>query len=970
MTAMDVSGVSSDVYAARTGDKIAERLATVFVFKGADGKTKCELDGSDTPVGEFDFGAIGGAISLDQSNGDLYVYDIGHGVVDRFTDSPGGCPQFAEADPDLGELPEAPKFFEDNVDIAVDSPCWTGSGPSEPCNVGKYESPNPGHVFIAVGTTKTNSHLYAYAPRLEGPPEIRGQAAVEIGEAEAVLRAELNSHGLSTTYRFEYTTQRDFEDNGYASSKSVPVIDADGGAGGNFAAVSEPISGLEPGVAYRFRLVAANAECTTIGEGVAKTPHEPCREGPDASFTAYAVPPTSLLPCPNAALRIDSSAVLPDCRAYELVTPPDTNGRIPTMAMLGEGFGGIGFDTRLASPSGDSLVFGTLSGSLPGIGGGGNQDTYEALRDPVAGWDTSFTGISGAQARRPHPGGISADHRYAFWNVEGEQGTLVNPVPPPSGGEANYLRVPVGTKHSSNCLPEGQPEGRFEWIGCGSLGFEPRARGKWIGPGGRIIFATDNNNSAPAQRLETCAPPSKTNAIYERIPGGPTRCVSLLPGDVTPGVGAVYRSTSADGSVIAFSVGSALYVRVDGTETLEVATGSPIFGGISVDGTRIIYLQGGDVFACDLDEGGCVGEGGHEPIAIGVGGDSTLVNVSEDGSHVYFLSKAVLSGEEENGHGAKAKAGEENLYAWDGSAARFLAIVDPIDISGEAGFGGLGLWASDAFNPGTTTGPANDPSRTNPSGTVLVFESRADLTGYPSDGHREIYRYDSQAGPPNQLVCISCNPTGTAAASDARLESKAPPSVAQPFPPVNSLSHIDNVSSDGRMVFFQSADRLISADGDKKLDVYEWEARDTGGCAREEGCLSLISSGDSEGEEYLYAMTPDGRDVFFLSSDALVDRDPDGTPSIYDARVEGGYAEEGAQPGECLGEACQPLVAAPEDPHQTSRGSGNPKPAKPCPKPRAKRAPRRTKRRCTRHPKHKGGKPHRKVRAHSGAQEQ
>ena len=787
---LDVSGKNHDIYASVVkGDVLAPKA--VLVFDGTDAHVKCEVLGTEGPEGEpepFKW-LLSAPIAVDQANGDFYVYDYEAKAVDQFSVQGEECGF-------VGKLPSKPptlSSFGLAEDLAVDDPIEAGEE--------GYDSPNAGYVYVTSGTTAKAFHLFAFRPRLAGAPEIKATEASEIGQGEALLEAELKPNGLATSYHFEYTTEAAFDEHGFEGATAVPVPDAALPASGAFEAVSEPISGLQAGAAYRFRLVASNCEAEGAIEGECLT------DGEDASFATYPAPPVSP-PCPNAALRTGRSATLPDCRAYELVTPADTNGRIPTMGMLGEGYGDIAFDTTMASPDGASLVFGSNSGSLPGVGGGGFQDTFEARRDPAAGWQSAFAGLESAQADKPHPGGISADHRYAFWNtgnLEGEHGTLIEPG---AKGGANYLRVPVGTEHAPNCMPEAEPEGRFEWLGCGSEGFEPEARGKWIGPGGRVVFATNTANNSPARRLEPCAPPTGTPAIYERTPGGPTRCVSFLPGDVTPGAGlaADFRAAAADGSAIAFAIDHELYVRRD-AETVEVAGGNPIFGGISADGGRVFYVTGGDIFACDVGEGACAGpEASHAPIQIGSGGESTLVNVAEEGSAAYFVSKAKLTGEEDNGHGVKAKAGEENLYVWDGEAVRFVAIVSPADVEGEDGFGGLGLWTSHAFNPGIGTGPADDPSRTNPSGTALVFESAAYLTPpYESDGHREIYRYDATAEGAARLICVSCTPTGAPPSSDALLQSQGPGSpISEALPPLNSSVHIANVSADGSEVFFQS----------------------------------------------------------------------------------------------------------------------------------------------------------------------
>ena len=920
----DVYGANHDIYAIERRSQDAEYKAVVL--DGVDGHVKCEVGGVETSEGEFEkfeftFAKI--AVAVDQANGDFYLYDGENGVDYQFTADGEEC-RF------VGRLPMNPPTlgsFGIGTEIAVDDPIEVGES--------GYDSPNEGYVYATSGKSAKTYHLYAFKPRIGGPPEVRDQSLGGIAETEAVLEAKVNPSGFATKYHFEYITQAAFQKHGYEGATRIPVADARAGAGGAFIPVYEPVTGLAAGVAYRFRLVASNCEaegsipgkCLTQGEG------DPGAEGEDESFATYPSPPVSPL-CLNAALRTGPSATLPDCRAYELVTPPDTNGRIPTMAMLGEGFGGVAFDTPLASPDGESVVFGSNGGSLPGVGGGGYQDTYDARRGSL-GWQSGFTGLDTAQAAKLHPGGISSDHLYGFWNVEGEHGTLAVP-----GSEGNYLRVPAGSPEpSSNCAPAAESEGGVEWIGCGSLGFDSRARGKWISPGGEhVIFATETNNGATAKQLEPCGPPTGKNAIYDRIPGGPTRCVSLLPGDITPADGADYLGATPDGRAIVFAA-AGIFVRLDNTRTIQISGNGSVFGGISADGDRAFYLEGGNVFACDLGSAGCAGEEAHQPIPVGSGGGSTLVNVSADGSHAYFISKAALTGGEENEAGAKAKAGAENLYVWDGSNVSFVALLDPIDVSGEGGIGGLGLWVSRVLgpNPGLSGGPADDPSRTTPDGTAIVFESRANLTGYDSGKHREIYRYDAGAEVGRRLACLSCNPTGLAATSDARLESPGPGSpISESLPPVNAVSHIANVSVDGKRVFFQSADRLVAADLDGKVDVYEWEAEGAGNCLREAGCISLISSGKGTEDNYLYAMTPDGHDVFFLGGDTLVPQDPSKTQSIYDARVEGGFPTPSAPAGECLGEACQPAVRAPDDstPGSSSfEGPGNPglKSRKRCP---------------------------------------
>jgi hypothetical protein len=898
----DVYGKNHYIYAA--GYDFSTEVPKVFIVDGTTNEAVCEGDGSETPAGEFSFKDGNASIAVDQSNGDFYLDDTKvNKVVDRFDSECHFVDQLPSDPPKI----QHPDF---RAGLAVDDPC-VGAGETS-CDLGGYHGSNTGYVFVGSGETESSSRLFAFRPRLGGAPEVEAQTAIDVTTDEARLTAKLNPHSLETTYHFDYISQADYEADGEefgAGAQSAPLPDADAGDGPAFIPVSTPIAGLEADTAYRFRLVASNCEaplavegeCLTVGEG------EPGEEGADAVFATYRPEPEGL----------------PDARGYELVTPPDTGGYFPTMAELS--YSGlapsIGFATDLATAGGEGLLFGIEGGSMPGLLGNGFHDTYEAHREAEGGygrWQTEFDGVDGAEAWAPTPGGSSTDRAAAFWAVGGGGGIV--------SARGNYIRRAGGVLDPA-CAAA--PEAELEAVGCGSLGTDLFASGKWISPGAEhVIVETQTRNGRPAQQLEPEAAPTGTGAVYDRTPDGVTHVVSLKPDGTAFGneENAFYLGASHDGSAVAFEVKGTLYVRLDDEKTVEADEGGSWFGGISAHGERVFYLHPdageslvagtgipqGEIFACEVRSGPCAGpEASQAPIRVGSGEEEVLVNVSADGSHVYF-----------------AEAG--SLYVWDDSGVQLIGQISHDDLIGRPSIvtqrrvGGLGLWATEVLisDPAPWYGPANDPSRTTPDGTVLVFESRAALTGYDAGGHSEVYRYDAAD---DSLRCLSCNPSNAAAVSDAQLQVD-PPRQFESLPPLNAITSIAGVTANGRRVFFQSADRLVLGDTDGKLDVYEWEAEGEGDCAEAGGCLRLISSGHSGAEDYLYAMSPDGRDVFFESGDRLTPRDTQSAPSIYDARIGGGEAPQSSSPRPCLGEACQPAAVAPPDATPTSssfEGQGN-----------------------------------------------
>jgi hypothetical protein len=863
------------------------------------------------PDGEFAtlLGRTG--LAVDEETGDFFVADIA---------SANTVYQFSEDFEYLSALTSSAFQYKNwTLQIAVSNGekplaedlCEYPDNPTPPLG----DACNRHYLFVPVPDA---GRALAFEPSDVQAPEIFGVATNGISETEVELQATIDPHGAATTYRFEYATLATFEAEGFAGA----AIAGEGTIPGESLTtqVDVQLSGLTPGEAYRFRVVAENE--------VGKAAEEGQNEG---TFTTYEdADPQAPVTCENQALRIGPSASLPDCRAYELVTPAETNGRAPR----GVGYTGSLFTTVLSSPAGDAVWFKIEGGSLPDTSGVGGflGDPYVARRGP-SGWVTDLAGPTGEEATEASPASVSPDQGYLFWRAAVE-GPLVIPSEP----FTEYLYY---------------PDGHSDLIGRGSLGTAPRARGKLITENAsHVVFETIND--APdmvAPKLEPDAPPEGTRAVYDRTidpatGAEETHVVSLLPGDVTPEAGehATYVGASKDGEGIAFSIGSTLYLRVGNETTYEVGE-NVTFAGVSEGGERIFYVEGKNLKA--LDTTGPSPEG--EVVNFSSTGDVTPVNVSTDGSRAYFVSPSVLGGS--NPVGDSAQAGKQNLYLSEEGATVFVATVTDRDVEGGIfegnEFDGLGLWTKVGHQI------ARDPSRLNPNGSVLLFQSRAEITGYPESEFPQIYRYDSDAG---DLQCISCVPTGVDATGGAALESYTFDTFTpKPFSP---NGFIPNLTPKGDRVFFESTEALVSTDTDEVRDVYEWEEAGAGSCTRPDGCVYLISSGQSARDNFLYAHSTSGDDVFFTTGDALIGSDRDGT-SIYDAKVGGGFPGF-VPPPPCTADGCRPTVdpspsvSSPVSPIQGESGNVKPSKSNRCPKGK-RRVKKNGKVRCVKKKKH-GGK--------------
>jgi sugar lactone lactonase YvrE len=909
--------VSGDLYFTFNDEHLrTEQTAEVYRLNPDTGNVFATVEPRLSKQGRTD---IVTAVAVD-AEGNLYVTDdpyLGNQQVLKYSSSGQFQGSFDEA---ANQDPATP--------IALESGIVTGDGESD-LYVGQsyFVGPptSPGNMAaIRVFGAVPDPAVVGPPPKV--PPSIAEQFATSVGTTEATLKAAINPHfWTDTTYYLQYGTGRCSE-GGCATEVPLPPGRRLGETVVQEAVTTTGIlvAGLQPATTYHYRFVTQSSG--SEGQPVI---------GGEASFTTRTLPPPPNEGCPNQSFRIGPGAFLPDCRAYEMVSPVDKNGADVSVAKQVTGFP-AGLDQ--AEPSGEGITY-SASRAFADALAGPYTSQYVARRDPSTGWSTHA--ISPAA-----PGGTALatpilDREFKAFSPDLQEGWLLNqgvtPLDPaaPVGYANLYRRTSEGSYEAMiNVQPPVSPQG-----------FVPEVQG--FG-GDCTIFV------ANAKLTEDAAPSDpNSNQVYENC-GGKLSLVSVLPtgkaaAQATVGTGDTRSpertgtwagAVSRDASVIFWSNKQAgpgqLFARLEGATTIALSkSGVPAqFLTAAPDGSRAVYADefGGTQRPTELREF-TLGVNKKESGTLIAGGFEGFLGASEDTSKIYFLSTEELD--------EGAEAGKPNLYLYEaaseaGQAGTYTYITTLA--ASEAGSEG-GSSAGPVF-----TAPFFHTAQATPDGDTLVFDSVTPLTGYDNkDGKTgkpdtEVFVYRARS---DSLACVSCDPSGARpAGQEVGLGGKGnlQPLAATINGAQSALYMPRAISTDGSRTFFTSYVPLAPRDSNGRADVYEWEAAGSGDClpgtlgydATWQGCVNLISSGESVNDSIFVDSSSDGRDAFFKTYSSLRPEDP-GLRDIYDARVGGGFPLPLVNPAACEGEACQSPAAPPNDPTPSSvafDGAGNLTPPK------------------------------------------
>jgi hypothetical protein len=789
-------------------------------------------------------------------------------------------------------------------------------------------------------------------------PAVTDVGVDKVADTSARLAATINPKNSATSYVFEYGTTTSL------GSSTAPV---DIGAGNAPITVNRTIGGLSPDTDYYFKLVATNAFGSTSSDQ--KTFHT--RTDPP--------PPAQEGNCPNEAIRqAQGSTDLPECRAYEQVSPPEKNQGGVDQSVFGS--------PLAVSQDGDASHFCTsaLFGDPPA------QQTHSCApyisRRTAEGWRTFAMEPYNCKVV-PATGEFSIGQTWISPNFDrgilsrGEfESCAVPPLDPdtPYGGPVLYRSsyggnpFDVDEAFSYDLLT---PRAPFQREG----GFGDN------GPGGDADFSHVFYQATSVQTAD--APATRVNKLYGwteegsdgcLTPGGCLSLVSIRP-DGNPfttrvqlplffnGGGSletVYTAISEDGERVYFNAGSSdcnnsftnttscqLYLREGGAETLHVsATECTVDCGAVSSAAKLQWASpGGNIalFAscakltnassapnsCANDE---ITTSRHFKLYRwdrNAAPGARLIDLSVDhepgdGSQADHLD---LIGSSDDGNtvffvaGGQIVSGESTRTGTTGNLKLYRWTFN----GGNPRVDYLGPYVSrkaarSAINLDNTNSDSNTSRlyvRVTPDGRYLTISTPLALDpAVDRDSHVDLYRWDQAGG----WICASCQEPGAPSAGDnqsVQFEMEE----YHLFYASSSAWPTHPTSEDGQRIFFTSLDALVPEDtnGETGCPLLDNRGEAIGGAYYacqdvyewHDGTLSLISGGDQPVPSVFIGAGEDGRTVHFMTSQRLVGWDVDNGTDVYVARTGGGFPEPDPVPPGCEGEACRDAgSAAPNTP--------------------------------------------------------
>jgi len=562
--------------------------------------------------------------------------------------------------------------------------------------------------------------------------------------------------------------------------------------------------------------------------------------------------------------------------------------------------------------------------------------------------------------------------------VSAANDTALSPFPP-FGGELELISATPDGKHAVlksgvALTPEAvEEEGLYEWTAPepgqaeGSLQLVnvlPKGEegsGATLGvrgpEGGNMRHAISNDGSRVIWSTEEG---TEESTLYLRDMA--TR--ETIRVDVAQGVPqperseAVFQTASAEGSRIFFTDAQ----RLTPNSTIEEE-------GVEEEGLGDLYVcevvEKAGKLTCKLTDLTAEAAAANESAAV-----QGVLGASEDGSYVYFVADDGALAPDAGRGGCTVSNAQKEQEETEGKLAAVGCNLYVEHYNGEPGHEGwetpkfiAALTGEDSHDWRYASGQRGDlaqtTSRVSPNGLYLAFMSDRSLTGYDNvDTHpeahgardEEVFLYNAST---DRVLCASCDPTGarpagvydTISSGEGlgllvdRIETWNGRWLAGSIPGWTAVTVLralyqSRYLSDSGRLFFNSADSLVPAATNGKMDVYEYEPDGVGSCKSATGCIALISGGASPHESAFLDASASGGDVFFLTAEKLVAQDHDTAFDVYDAHVCTLSSPCPAPPSEeaqtpcaseeaCRGGMITSVPALPSAPPSALRGPGN-----------------------------------------------
>ena len=554
--------------------------------------------------------------------------------------------------------------------------------------------------------------------------------------------------------------------------------------------------------------------------------------------------------CPNEQLRIeDNSLNLPDCRAYELVTPDSSHAAVT---------GGR------SSPGGNMMVYQSLDAPEHALSAEGVINHVRSTRDTVNGW-------SGVGLEPPLPAPVTAYTSLANFGVSKDLLSTFTLADQPLTNDA--------TTGMNTFI--GHPDGTYTLL---TRVASPISFFNTYFLGG-LLGATPDFGSVYFAAFVPQFPSDPSGNFYGWSQSKGLRLMGVLPDESAAANGAEFRGNSDDGRYVAFNTEGRLYLRADDTSTVEVGAININPGNlretdqaiVAENGSKVLFTSrtpqtpdanpaGKDLYSYDIATG-------HlsdltidtSPADAATGAEvNTIVGMTADGAYIYFTAAGNLA--------PGAIPGHRTLYVWHDGAISAIARAD-------------GTFTAN----GTPRG-----SYLTPDGQHLAFLSTDNLTGYdntdPVTGQPHVEWFEASLGAGVQ--CASCRADGTRPTGDA-----LPPEGETPFVPGVAPPRV--MSDDGRRLFFQSTDAVVPQASNGRRDVFEYV----------DGQVAPVSSVHSPWPSSFLDASASGDDVFFETEDELLPNPNGGDSAVYDARLDGGFPVVSRE--KCSASSCRAQLPPP-----------------------------------------------------------